>query len=814
MKRQIFWPLLFFAFHFHLTMGQEVVVPIYEDYVPTTMRYWFDKDYAGAKELPYASGTTTIDVNALPSGFHTLHFQVIDNHGAASAVHFSTFFIPERSVETTFEGYAPKTMRYWFDKDYAGAKELPYASGTTTIDVNALPSGFHTLHFQVIDNHGTTSAVHFSTFFIPERSVETTFEGYAPKTMRYWFDKDYTSATELPFTSGTTAIDITALQEGFHTLYYQVLDDKGATSPVRFSAFFIPQRSIENIQADYAVTTVRYWFDNDATTTRTDSFTEGAIALDLSFLSEGTHTLHYQLETDDGQVSPVCSIDIDRLLYDIYIRRLTNYNADILGSDPVFTSKPHLKLHYNPDNIEERGHLTLAEDATFSLGKFAQTVNWGSNNSNSKYSKAGIDYYHPTTLIAQGQMRADSVEVKQTLYRERWHFLSLPFNVNVSEIGAPADTYWALRGYDGAARAAGLMNDCWTNLRKGEMLKAGKGYIVQLIKEGKEKASTLTFKAVNDTKKNNIFTTADVAIPLEEHLAEFAHNRSWNLVGNPYPSFFDTRCIDQKGNIIVWSGNGYTAYSLTDDNYILMPFEAFFIQKPVNVETLTFSKEGRQHTHEAQPRTNVRKMTTDRRLLNFTLSNGTDTDRSRIVINEQTSLGYETDKDAPKFMEKQPLKPQLFSIEGGVQYAINERPMGDGLIVFSVFTPTDGEYRFSVEGDVNNMIVQDAETGTIWALADGDYVFTASEGMHQARLVVSLTGETTLVSQIDTYADGEMKITNGQLDFSFMRDKHIKLYGLDGRTLLNRNVNHASIKVSRGVYLVEFDGKTKKIMVK
>ena len=551
---------------------------------------------------------------------------------------------------------------------------------------------------------------------------------------------------------------------------------------------------------------------------RTEPYDANSTSLNLSFLPEGAHTLCYQVIADDGQVSPVRSISIERWLYDIYIKGYTEYAQDSIAGNPLFEQRPDLKLHYLTDNTAIRGHLTVDEGTTLSLGKFVQTANWGSQHNNNMYAKTGADYYHPTTLLNSGQMRADSIIVKQNLYRDRWHFLSLPFNVKVSDIGMPDSTYVALRAYDGEARALGEMTETWKKLRTGDTMEAGRGYIVQLTRESNEKTAELSFKSINDPQKNNIFATDDVTTALEEHQAEFAHNRSWNLVGNPYPSFFDSRCIDHDGTIIVWNGNGYTAYSLADDSYMLMPFEAFFVQKPLNADALTFSKEGRQHTHEALPRAaNARhaaKAGVNRRVLNFSLADGTDTDISRVVINEQASTDYETEKDAPKFMEDKPQMPQLFSVESGVQYAINERPMGDGTVAFSLFAPADGEYRFSLAGDAGNVVVMDAETGALWAMADGDYVFTATEGMHHARLKVSLTGEATSIVQIDAFDDGEIKLADGRLSFSFLKAKHIKVFSLDGRMIFNNTVTHADVKVSHGVYLIDIDGKTKKVIVK
>ena len=720
---------------------------------------------------------------------------------------------PSLMVAQDVATYRLSQCRYWYD-DEKTPRIVDYKAGTTNFDASVLDEGFHTLHYQVVTDQGQTSPVRTTSFYRINPKGDA-FKDYAVQTVRYWYD-DEKSPRTADYKAGIANFDASVLDEGFHTLHYQVVTDQGQTSPVRTTSFYRINPKGDTFK-DYAVQTVQYWFDNDITTMRSKPFVEGAEILDLSFLSDGEHTLCYQVVADDGQVSPVRSVTINRIFYDIYISRLEEYNDSLISNDPLFTQRPDLKLHFTPDDINVRGHLTVDEGTTLSLGKFVQTANWGSKNDGSKYTKAGVEYYHPTTLQNDGFMRADSVIVKQNLYRDRWHFISLPFNVNVSDIEASNGTYWALRRYDGEARATGQMNDTWQNLRQGEQMEAGRGYIIQLTKEGADKTSELIFKAQNDPKKNNIFTTGDVTTPLEEHPSEFAHNHSWNLVGNPYPSFFDSRCLEQDGTIIVWNGNGYTAYSLVDDNYILMPFEAFFIQKPLNADALKFSKDGRQLTHEIFQRASSPrqvKSLQNRRILNFALTDGIETDHSRVVINEQASIGYETDNDAPKFMETRPNMPQLFSVESGVQYSINERPMGDGQIVFSLYAPVDGEYHFSVDGDATNMIVLDTETGTSWPMADGDYVFTATEGMHKARLVVSLTGTTTDIAQINAYDDGEVRVADGLLSFRFIRNKHIKVFSIDGKLLYNDVASQANIKVARGIYVVDLDGKTIKIMVK
>ena len=720
--------------------------------------------------------------------------------------------------ESIMSSYSIAGCRYWFDNS-AEVAQTSYSNGKITLDVSTLGEGFHTLHYQVIDSRGEVSPAYTSPFFRLQQSDEQ-FKDYTIEKIRYWFDKDYTPR-EAAYTAGTSSIDVSTLGEGFHTLHYQILDSRGEVSPAHTSPFFRLQPDDEKFK-DYTVQTVRYWIDNDTTTIRTEAFVGGATTLDLSGCGEGAHTLSCQVVTDDGQVSPVLSATADRWIYDIYVSKSEEYDADYVESNSLFAARPDMKLHYATDDVSIRGHLTVDEGTTASLGKFVQTVNLGRQTSNG-FTKTGADYYHPTTLINNGFMRADSVIVRQNLYRDRWHFISLPFNAKVSEVEVPEGTYWALRQYDGEARAQGMQQNTWVNLESADMMVAGHGYIMQLTNEGNDNTSCVTFKSVNDTRKNNIFTVQDVTVELEEHQAEFEHNRDWNLIGNPYPSFFDTRMIDSSGIIIAWNGNSYTAYSLIDDEYILMPFEAFFFQKPLDKEAVTFSREGRQHTHEVISREAAKGAErhslslnyASRRILNFTLADGETThDRSRVVINERAAMGYESDKDAPKFMEATPQTAQLFSIDSGVQYAINERPEGNGLVTFSVYAPADGEYSFALSGNTEGITVFDTESREAWALSDGPYIFSATQGMHAARLVVSLNGNATSPDMVNAYNDGEVQVAGGELQLSFAKAKNIRVFSIDGRQLYNSTTANATVPLKSGVYMVSINGETTKITIK
>ncbi len=780
---------------------------------PEKYRYWFDND-SEASIKPYTGKTMSIDAMHLAEGFHVLHYQLISKNGVLSPARSTSFY---RLSSTGNENgtYTINNVRYWFDDDSI-ANTTSYTAGIAQIDASKKDEGFHVLHYQVISSQGIMSPARSVSFY---RLSPTGNENgtYVISSVRYWFDDD-TESQSTPYVVGTAQIDASKTEEGFHVLHYQVVSSQGIVSPTRSVSFYRLSPTGDE-SGTYAITSVRYWIDTEENA-KTTSYNKGIINLDLSSLSEGTHTFHYQAFTNNGIFSPVRSIVFDRYFYDIYIKTATEYDAATVENDPELAAKPELKMHYLDSDLSIRGQLTVDEGATVSLGKYVQTGLMGKLNTEEKFDGEGEEYYHPTTLVNRGFMRSDSVLVKERFYKDKWHFISLPFNVNVADIDVPASTYWALRRYDGDIRAAGYLDETWVNLQNEETMEAHKGYILQLTSEQKN-TPEITFKAINDTHKNDIFASDDITVDLEEHQAEFPQNRSWNLIGNPYPSFYDTRCMDMTGNIIVWNGNGYTAWSLTDDNYILMPFEAFFVQKPIEKASVTFHKEGRQHEYGApdEPEMNRaprRDASCERHIFNFILTDGEIRERSRVVLNEQTSTAYELGVDAVKFMPSRPSSPQLFSVESGVRYAINERPLGNGLVTFSAILPHDGEYTIRMEDNTQrgeDILVIDMDNNQVANLYDG-YTFTSAAGSYPGRFVVSFTGNANGISQINVFDNGEISVVNGTMKFGFDQPHHVSVYGMDGKTHFDRVTASDDVCLGKGIYVIIIDGHPQKIVVK
>lgn len=399
----------------------------------------------------------------------------------------------------------------------------------------------------------------------------------------------------------------------------------------------------------------------------------------------------------------------------------------------------------------EHGNLTINSRSKLPVNQFSMhvsplakyTSDENENNRLNGWSSNYITEWNSNSLIVNGEMRAEDVDLMYTFKENRWNFISVPFDVDMKDfVQTDSNTQWVIREYSGANRANGIMDSTWVNVGRDGVLKAGKGYALHLTGGGVDFHVKPLTESVN---RQAIFLATDREVALEENLSEFEHNRSWNLIGNPFPCFFDTRFLDFEAPITVWNSynQNYVAYSPVDDSYILSPGEAFFVQRPVDQEKITFAKEGRQtHMHpriiSEVPAKQTALDATPRTVYNITLTGEQGTDRTRVVINEKAEVGYELNRDAGKFFSTNPNMPQLFTIDGNARFAINERPMAGAEVQLGVYLGQAGEYTLALaNGMTGELIVEDRLLGTFTAIsAEEGYTFTAEAGTIADRFVL------------------------------------------------------------------------------
>lgn len=493
-----------------------------------------------------------------------------------------------------------------------------------------------------------------------------------------------------------------------------------------------------------------------------------------------------------------------------------DYETDIINVPGELVIAADIRFKSNPTvSVFDNGRLTVRGTDALSMKKYTQS------HTLSGYDDNNWSYRNPvyTNLLSEsGAMRADSVIYKLNLKREYWQFITLPFDVNRTDMQVDNDALFVIRYYDGKARANGETGN-WKDVPADGTLQAGTGYIIQANKQ-----TQLTLKAINNDNKNRLFSGNALKRTLDEYASEFAHNASWNFIGNPYPCFYDIYYMDYTSPITIWDTRNrtYTAVSTEDDNYILSPMQAFFIQKPVEMKEISFSAEGRQLNATVRQRTMTRSaVSPDRTVFNFTLDDGTYTDRTRVVINPEASMDYEMSRDAAKFMSDDKDVPQLFTLDAtGRYYAINERPLGNGTVSAGIYAGKAGTYTLSLADatvTADEVTLTDKQTGSQTRLDLDSYTFTAEAGFCTDRFELRLTTRTITGMEEERQDADPTQVTAGigQIVISAQAGSEAMVCNVAGQVIDRRTLTQSTttLAVAPGFYIVTIGKETFKIMV-
>ncbi len=428
-------------------------------------------------------------------------------------------------------------------------------------------------------------------------------------------------------------------------------------------------------------------------------------------------------------------------------------------------------------------------------------------------------YTLPTLVNDCPAMKANDVALKFTVNANRWYYFTFPFDVAVGQVTINNDAAFVFRKYDGAVRAVNGAGNSWKTITADSVLKSGQGYIFQC-----SVGADVNIPA-KDSTRNLLFANTTWNTPLKRHLASTFSDQSWNLTGNPYPAFFDSRYIDFTAPITVWNGdNGtYSALSLTDDLYVLKPFEAFFVQKPEDLNQVAFLASGRQLYNQLAPtapfRSVQKRSSAERTLVNLSLSNETYMDKCRVVLNPAASLAYEMNCDASKFMSTQLDVPQVYTIgSDGIRYAINERPIENGSVPLGFYAGSAGSYKLALASALQNeetaLVLVDKLLRTETALTTNGYAFSTEKGSFNTRFELKIVDAPTSLSPEETIQTTVLT-QEGTIRIRTKVGNDIRLYSMNGVQLrqLPAVDEWTVIPVKNGLYLVQVAGETFKSVV-
>ena len=427
------------------------------------------------------------------------------------------------------------------------------------------------------------------------------------------------------------------------------------------------------------------------------------------------------------------------------------------------------------------------------------------------------------SLIENHNLSVEELKFLLNAYPHRWYFFCFPFDVRLTDVKHPGK--WVWRYYDGLARAA-YGTGGWKNVEDG-WLRANTGYIFQCNAEGDLEMKVLNPNFSARTRQLEIANGEEgKEVGLQAYQSANAQDASWNLVGNPNLSYYNMSDMPESAAglyppITVWDDEQqtYTAVVPGDDDYEFHPFEAFFVQKTEDCDALAFLDSNRETYNDANNNQAARRkaraakpIDVNRLLVNVELSDGSTTDKTRVVFDDSKSMDYEAGKDANKFMSLASV-PQIYTLDGkNVKYAVNNRPNGSHEVRLGVTAPVKGDYSIDVPRMDFRVCLKDIETGIVHDFSTGAYSFHTEGGTFDNRFV--LMANTNLTGISEKGIEGlDIMGGNGSISISGIGDTPVNIYNAGGVRVAVLNAS-GSVQLQSGTYIVGLGNKTSKVLVK
>ncbi|MBP6431553.1 MAG: T9SS type A sorting domain-containing protein [Ferruginibacter sp.] len=369
--------------------------------------YFIDTDpgFGLATNIPVAEATNisnqavAVDLSAVSAGFHTVNFRSQDANGKWSITNPVSFYkLGLTSLPNIVKA------EYFIDTDpgFGLATNIPVAEATNisnqavAVDLSAVSAGFHTVNFRSKDANGKWSITNPVSFYkIGLTSIPNIVKA------EYFIDTDpgFGLATNIPVTAATNisnqavAVDLSAVSAGFHTVNFRSKDANGkwsVTNPVSF--YKLGLTSLPNIvKAEYFIDTdPGFGLATNIPVAAATNISNQAVAVDLSAVSAGFHTVNFRSQDANGKWSVTNPVSF----YKIGLTSIPNIvKAEyFIDTDPGFGLGKNIPVSASINIADQNVSVNIG---TLQIGLHRLYIR--SKDANGKWSITNVDTFRTTT---------------------------------------------------------------------------------------------------------------------------------------------------------------------------------------------------------------------------------------------------------------------------------------------------------------------------------------------------------------------------------------------------------------------------------